>query len=78
MRFADVGWSDIAATTGLASVLLEELGYKPALTVASIPIAFAGLKNRQIDVFLGYWSPTMTNESQRGRLTLQLSATATN
>ena len=60
VRLADVGWSDIAATTGLASVVLEGMGYKPTVTVASIPITFAGLKNRQIDVFLGYWNPTMT------------------
>ena len=59
VRLADVGWSDIAATTGLASVVLEGMGYKPTVTVASIPITFAGLKNRQIDVFLGYWSPNM-------------------
>ena len=60
VRLADVGWSDIAATTGLVSVVLEGMGYKPTVTVASIPITFAGLKNRQIDVFLGYWNPTMT------------------
>jgi glycine betaine/proline transport system substrate-binding protein len=60
VRFADVGWSDIAATTGLASVVLEGLGYKPTVTIASVPIAFAGLKSRQIDVFLGYWNPSMT------------------
>ena len=60
VRFADVGWSDIAATTGLASVVLEGLGYKPSVTIASVPIAFAGIKSRQIDVFLGYWNPSMT------------------
>jgi glycine betaine/proline transport system substrate-binding protein len=60
VRFADVGWSDIAATTGLASVVLEGLGYKPTVTIASIPIAFAGMKKKQIDVFLGYWNPSMT------------------
>src|SRR5689334_1613283 len=60
VRFADVGWSDIAATTGLASVVLESLGYKPSVTIASVPIAFAGIKSRQIDVFLGYWNPSMT------------------
>ncbi len=60
VRFADVGWSDIAATTGLASVVLEGMGYKPTVTIASIPITFAGMKNRQIDVFLGYWNPSMT------------------
>lgn len=60
VRFVDVGWSDIAATTGLASVVLEGLGYKPSVTIASVPIAFAGIKSRQIDVFLGYWNPSMT------------------
>ncbi|HEY4297694.1 MAG TPA: choline ABC transporter substrate-binding protein [Paraburkholderia sp.] len=59
VRFADVGWTDIAATTGLASTVLEGLGYKPTRTIASVPITFAGVKSKQIDVFLGYWSPTM-------------------
>jgi glycine betaine/proline transport system substrate-binding protein len=36
VHFADVGWSDIAATTGMASVVLEGLGYKPTVTIASI------------------------------------------
>jgi len=60
VRFADVGWSDIAATTGLASVVLDGLGYKPSTVVASIPIALDAMKNKQVDVFLGYWSPSMT------------------
>jgi len=60
VRFADVGWSDIAATTGLASVVLEGLGYRPSTVVASIPIALDAMKHKQIDVFLGYWSPSMT------------------
>ena len=59
VRFADVGWSDIAAANGLASVVLEALGYQPSVTYASIPVALTGLKNRQIDVFLGYWNPAM-------------------
>ncbi|MFD1558180.1 choline ABC transporter substrate-binding protein [Paraburkholderia silviterrae] len=59
VRFADVGWTDIAATTGVASTILSGLGYEPTKTIASVPITFAGLKSKQIDVFLGYWSPTM-------------------
>jgi glycine betaine/proline transport system substrate-binding protein len=59
VRFADVGWTDIAATTGLASAVFEGLGYNPTKTIASVPITFAGIKSKQIDVFLGYWSPTM-------------------
>lgn len=60
VRFADVGWSDIAATTGLASVVLDALGYRPSAVVASIPIALDAMKHKQIDVFLGYWSPSMS------------------
>jgi glycine betaine/proline transport system substrate-binding protein len=59
VRFADVGWTDIAATTGLASTVFAGLGYQPTKTIASVPITFAGIKSKQIDVFLGYWSPTM-------------------
>lgn len=63
VRFADIGWTDIAATTGLASTLLEGLGYRPIKTIASVPIAFAGLKSKQIDVFLGDWKPAMDETS---------------
>lgn len=61
VHFADIGWSDIAATIGMTSVVLEGLGYKPDVTVASVPITFAGMKKNQIDVFLGYWNPSMTS-----------------
>lgn len=61
VHLAEVGWSDIAATTGMASVVFEGLGYKPVVTMASIPIVLAGVKKKHIDVFLGYWSPTMTH-----------------
>ena len=60
VRFADVGWSDIAATTGLVSFVLDALGYKPSTVVASIPVALDAMKHQQIDVFLGYWSPSMS------------------
>lgn len=60
VRFADVGWTDIAATTGLASVVLQGLGYAPGKQIASEPIVFSGLKNKQLDVYLGYWDPSQT------------------
>ncbi|WPC04823.1 choline ABC transporter substrate-binding protein [Pseudomonas benzenivorans] len=59
VRFAEIGWADIAATTGVAMTLTEGLGYKPRKIMASVPIAFTGVKNSQIDVFLGYWAPSM-------------------
>ena len=60
VRLADVGWSDIAATTGISSVVLDSLGYQPVVTLSTARVAFAGMKARQIDVFLGYWKPSMS------------------
>lgn len=59
VRFSDVGWTDITATTAAASVVLEGLGYEPTATVLSVPVTYASLKNGDIDVFLGNWMPTM-------------------
>ncbi|WP_024300924.1 choline ABC transporter substrate-binding protein [Pseudogulbenkiania sp. MAI-1] len=60
VRFADVGWTDIAATTGLATTVFKGLGYSPSKTIASEPIVFSGLKSKQLDVYLGYWDPSQT------------------
>jgi glycine betaine/proline transport system substrate-binding protein len=59
VRFSDVGWTDITATTAVASVVLEGLGYEPTATVLSVPVTYQSLKNGDIDVFLGNWMPTM-------------------
>ena len=59
VRFSDVGWTDIQATTAAASVVLQGLGYKPRTLVLSVPVTYASLKNKDIDVFLGNWMPTM-------------------
>ena len=59
MRFSDIGWTDVTATTGLASHLVRLLGYEPEVTVLSVPVTYASMKNRDIDVFLGNWMPAM-------------------
>ncbi|MET4634227.1 choline ABC transporter substrate-binding protein [Kaistia defluvii] len=59
VRFSDVGWTDISATTGLTSRILTGLGYTPKLQVLSVPVTYASLKNKDIDVFLGNWLPSM-------------------
>jgi glycine betaine/proline transport system substrate-binding protein len=60
VRFADVGWTDIQVTTGATSVVLEALGYAPEVKTLSVPVTYASLKNKDIDVFLGNWMPSMT------------------
>jgi len=62
VRFSDVGWTDITATTATASVILEALGYKPQVQVLSVPVTYQSLKNKDIDVFLGNWMPTQEND----------------
>ncbi len=59
VRFSDVGWTDITATTATASVVLTALGYEPTTQVLSVPVTYASLKSGDIDVFLGNWMPTM-------------------
>jgi glycine betaine/proline transport system substrate-binding protein len=59
VRFSDVGWTDITATTAVASVVLTALGYEPETQVLSVPVTYASLKNKDIDVFLGNWMPSM-------------------
>jgi glycine betaine/proline transport system substrate-binding protein len=59
VTFSDVGWTDITATTATASVILDALGYDPETQVLSVPVTYASLKNKDVDVFLGNWMPTM-------------------
>jgi glycine betaine/proline transport system substrate-binding protein len=59
VRFSDVGWTDITATTATASVILKSLGYQTDVKILSVPVTYTSLKNKDIDVFLGNWMPTM-------------------
>ncbi|NVP58076.1 choline ABC transporter substrate-binding protein [Mycoplana rhizolycopersici] len=59
VRFSDVGWTDITATTATASTILKGLGYETETTVLSVPVTYTSLANKDIDVFLGNWMPTM-------------------
>ena len=59
VRFSDVGWTDITATTAVASAVLESIGYQTKTQVLSVPVTYKSLENKDIDVFLGNWMPTM-------------------
>ncbi|MFT2110076.1 choline ABC transporter substrate-binding protein [Marinomonas sp. 2405UD68-3] len=59
VRFSDVGWTDITATTSVTSEVLEGLGYKTKTQLLSVPITYTSLANGDIDIFLGNWMPTM-------------------
>ena len=57
VKLGDPGWSDIAVTNGIASFLLEGLGYQTQSQTLAVPIIYAGLQKGQLDVFLGNWMP---------------------
>ena len=59
VRFADVGWTDITATTAVTTELLKGLGYQTKTDLLSVPVTYSSMANGDIDVFLGNWMPTM-------------------
>jgi glycine betaine/proline transport system substrate-binding protein len=61
-KFSDVGWTDITATTAIATEIMKGLGYTPKISVLAVPVTYASMKNKDIDVFLGNWEPSMEND----------------
>jgi len=61
---ADVGWTDVTATTAVLAQVLRGLGYEPQTTLLSVPVTFAVMKGGNIDVFLGNWMPAQTRDRQ--------------
>ena len=59
VRFSDVGWTDITATTAVATTVLQGLGYQTDIKLLSVPVTYASLGAGDLDVFLGNWMPTM-------------------
>ncbi|MGH8354265.1 MAG: choline ABC transporter substrate-binding protein [Pseudomonas sp.] len=62
VRFSDVGWTDITVTTAVTSEVLEALGYQTKTNLLSVPVTYKSLENKDLDVFLGNWMPTMEND----------------
>ena len=59
VRIGDGGWTDNIAQNGLATVVLKALGYEPTTTLLGYAVVLESLKNKQIDVFLDNWSPSV-------------------
>jgi glycine betaine/proline transport system substrate-binding protein len=62
VRLSDVGWTDITATTALTAAILEQMGYQGEISQLAVPVTYASMKNKDIDVFLGNWMPSMEND----------------
>ncbi|MBD1587934.1 choline ABC transporter substrate-binding protein [Pseudomonas typographi] len=59
VRLGAVNWTDVIATSAMAQVVLEALGYEVKETTASQQIILASMADKKLDTFLGYWQPTM-------------------
>lgn len=59
VRMGVVNWTDVIATSAVADVLLNGLGYESKQTSAVQQIIFAGIRDKRLDIFLGYWKPAM-------------------
>jgi glycine betaine/proline transport system substrate-binding protein len=62
VRLADIGWTDVAATTALTALLLRDLGYQPRTVALTIPATYQALKAGEVDAFLGNWMPAMEQD----------------
>lgn len=58
VRLADIGWTDVTITTAIAGQLVKALGYEPKISLLSLPVTLSGLKNNDVDIFLGNWMPS--------------------
>ncbi|SDC75349.1 MULTISPECIES: ABC transporter substrate-binding protein [unclassified Candidatus Frackibacter] len=59
VTFGHVNWPGVTVKTEVAKQVLEALGYKVNKKALTQTVLFEGMKNDEIDAFLGNWMPTM-------------------
>ena len=59
VKMSDIGWTDVTATTALTGAMLDAMGYKSDIKLLEVPVTFASMKTKDIDVFIGNWMPSM-------------------
>jgi len=68
INFGYVQWPGVTVKTHVAAKVAEYLGYETEMTAAPETVIFKSLENKDLDVFLGNWLPTMEktyNEYQK-------------
>lgn len=60
--FSDVGWTDITATTALATTVLNAIGYQTEIKILSLPVTYTAMAKGDVDIFLGNWMPTQESD----------------
>jgi glycine betaine/proline transport system substrate-binding protein len=57
VRIGDGGWLDNAAQNGLATNVLEAIGYEPEVSFLALGVILESMKGGELDVFLDSWTP---------------------
>ena len=65
IRFGVPPWPGLTVKTAVVSSLFETLGYETQTKNVGNAIAFQGVANRNLDAFMGYWSPNMDSMVQK-------------
>jgi len=60
VTLSDPGWSDIGATNGITTTLLQAMGYKTNVFLLSVPVTYESIRSGKIDVFMGNWMPAQS------------------
>jgi len=77
-----VDWPGVTVKTTVAARILELMGYEAEMKSLAVPVVFKGLANKDLDIFMGAWLPTMKsisdkyfNDGQIMELTVNLNET---
>ncbi len=65
ITFGYVDWPGVTIKTHVAAKVLNLMGYETDLKSLAVPVVFKGLSNKDLDVFLGAWLPTMKSISDK-------------
>jgi glycine betaine/proline transport system substrate-binding protein len=68
VNFGYVQWPGVTVKTHVAAKIANYLGYETEMTAAPETVIFKSLENKDLDIFLGNWLPTMEktfNEYQK-------------
>jgi glycine betaine/proline transport system substrate-binding protein len=64
VRFADVGWTEIQVISEIAANMFTAMGYVGEVKTLSVPVTFASLKSKDVDIFFGNWMPSQAADIQ--------------
>ena len=60
-----VDWPGVTVKTQVAAQILNYMGYETDLKSLAVPVVFKGLANKDLDIFMGAWLPTMKSISEK-------------